>query len=188
MLHNYFSDSIKAKSFYMARHLKLLTITALSVALLGCAAAPRKIEVSAPFNLEEAKAMLKPGKNSISGSAMMRQAGGGVVTCAGEEVNLVPETEYANQRIGKAYGSTDRGYINVYQARIQIANPPGYLESTLKTRCDPQGKFTFKNVGDGNWFVVTGVIWLVGYSTEGGMLMERISLKGGQNHEIIMTP
>jgi hypothetical protein len=74
----------------------ILTVTLLVALLSGCAA-NRQASLTTPFDKAQAQRMLEPGANSIRGSALMRQVGGGVVTCAGGQVFLMPVTEAAKE-------------------------------------------------------------------------------------------
>ena len=50
------------------------------------------------------------------------------------------------------------------------------------------GKFQFKELAKGEWYIVTHVMWRVGnYSVEGGYLMKRISIIDDEPIKIVMT-
>lgn len=149
-------------------------------ALAGCAAPPAKLDM--PFDEPLARQLMAPGTNTIKGSALLRQQGGGVVTCAGNEVHLIPATEYAKKRMAMIYGSRSLSRGLNFES-----TPAGYLELSRKTACNAQGFFTFENVADGEFFVATRVIWTVGYAPQGGNLANRVNVAGGQAKEIVLT-
>jgi hypothetical protein len=155
-------------------------------ALSGCAA--RMVTIAEPFDEQQARAMLAPGTNTITGSALMRQEGGGIVTCAGNEVFLIPATEYAKNRFHVIYGTGK--VLPVNRQRIEFpATPAAYLSTVRTTRCNAQGFFKFDNLRDGDFFVQTSVVWKAGaYLMQGGGLMERVVLRGGQTTDITMAP
>ncbi|MBP7370582.1 MAG: hypothetical protein KA902_04010, partial [Arenimonas sp.] len=68
-----------------------LAFVSISILLTGCMTAPT-ITLTTPFDSDYAQKMLADGTNMVKGSALIRQAGGGVVTCAGNEVLLIPNT------------------------------------------------------------------------------------------------
>jgi hypothetical protein len=163
----------------------LLLVLLLAVA--GCAA-PRAVVISAPFDAQQAQAMLAPGNNAITGSALMRQNGGGVVTCAGNEVFLIPATGYAQTRLGAIYGSSNMS--PVYRPRLDFQpDPPGYMSAMRTTRCNAQGFFTFDHLADGDFFVQVSIVWKTGaYIYEGGSLIQRVAVHGGQTIDVTMAP
>jgi hypothetical protein len=142
------------------------------------------------FDVDQARAMLKPGSNTIRGSALIRQRGGGVVSCAGREVYLVPATEYAKERMSHIYGNTERGFNPAFGGRdIGLAENKAYSDAARRTLCDAQGYFRFTNVGNGEYFVATTIVWQVNpYFNEGGALMERVLLRGNETREVVLSP
>ncbi|KWT64450.1 MULTISPECIES: hypothetical protein [unclassified Variovorax] len=50
-----------------------------------------------------------------------------------------------------------------------------------------QGFFTFDGLADGEFFVTTVVLWQVGYAVEGGALMGRVAVAGGESKEITLA-
>jgi len=154
--------------------------------MAGCASAPEVQHISSAFDAEHAKAALNPGKNSLKGSGFLRQNGGGVVTCAGATVYLLPATSYAVERMRYTYGSSAGGLNN--RPKINFyPDYPEYYQLMRKTSCDAQGNFEFNNVSPGSYFVVTSVVWKVGYSIQGGNLMRPVEVRDGVNSSIVIT-
>ncbi|MBD0864541.1 MAG: hypothetical protein GDA36_02480 [Rhodobacteraceae bacterium] len=144
-----------------------------------------------PFDTNEVAWIKRPGNNTVSGQAFIRQTGGGVVTCAGEEVSLTPVSSYATRRIQAIYGNTTRGYNHYGYNRTDYSDPdvdPKYFEYRLRSVCDAAGNFSFSRVPSGDYFLTTRVWWQVGNFTQGGNLMRRLSLSGGQEKRILMSP
>jgi len=136
--------------------------------------------------------MLEQGENTIKGSALIRQRGGGVVTCAGCEVVLIPATDYARERIRTIYGNEIKGYNTAGFGRKQVkfdSSEPEYFQLMKKTIGDAQGYFSFPNIKDGDYFVVTYIAWKVNdYFYEGGNLMQYVVVSGGGTKEIVLAP
>ena len=110
-----------------------------------------------------------------------------MVTCAGQEVQLIPVTAYSNERIAAIYGNYEGGY-NPITRRVTFEEDNAlYLSLRIGTRCDAQGYFKFENVGDGNYFAVTGITWIVGNVPQGGSIAQKIQLQGGETKEIVLT-
>jgi len=159
--------------------------------LLTACAVP-KVTLKSTFNEQQAAALLVAGKNTIKGSALIRQNNGGVVTCAGTPVYLVPVTEYATERMLALYGNTNKGYFRV------LAAPTGsyfenentnYRKQARVATCDAQGFFKFEEVADGDFYVTTSIQWRINpYVLEGGALMSKVSVEGGVTRDIVLNP
>lgn len=160
----------------------------LAVALSGCAG-QTVIPISRDFHPEEAKRLAEPGPNIISGSALIRQQGGGVVTCAGLPINLIPKTAYATERTQAIWGNSAKGYAPVYAMQMTFdPNPPGYHEHARHTRCDAQGNFQFSDVADGEFYLVSVITWIVARQAQGGGMMQAVSVRGGEAIELVLSP
>lgn len=164
---------------------KRLLLAGVAALTTGCAVAPPPTAPSvypihAPFDEREARTMLERGTNTIKGNGFARQRGGGVVTCAGSTVFLVPATGYARERFRNMYGNEEGGPLRISGSYRFEPDPPQYRQLTRVTKCDAQGDFQFDQVADGDFYVVTGVVWQVGYSPQGGQVMQRVSVKDGQ--------
>ena len=152
-----------------------------------------KPEASSWFN--------QSGNSSISGQAFLRQRGGGVVTCAAEEVTLYPVTDYSEEVISAQFdGAKNKGYSSYYDVwgissgSVEFDPPLSseFLQNTKTTICDAQGNFTFKNLPAGReYYVLSRVIWEVpdsyGMSIEGGSLMLRVSTEEGETTEVVLS-
>lgn len=167
----------------------LTKLLPLALVLAGCAAAPTQpVKLSSTFNADQANSMLIKGQNTVRGSAMLRQSGGGVVTCAGTEVHLIPATDYAAERIRAIYRSEAGGFTTYYKARVRFEpESPSYMLLRRTTRCDPQGYFKFEGVADGDFYVLANVTWTVADYVEGGALVERVQLGAGSTKELVLT-
>ena len=165
--------------------MKLLSAVIFTIALGGCVTIQQHT-ISVPFDRNQAAALMLEGSNTIKGNAFMRQNGGGVVSCAGATVMLIPATAYADERTGALYGKGDAGVT-----RKNIQFQPDYAEYrtlTKTTTCDSSGNFEFSNVADGDFFVVTKVEWIVGtYNRQGGGLMHKVKVRNKQTVRLILS-
>jgi hypothetical protein len=154
-------------------------------AAVNAMAAP-VVRIQAPFDSLQAKQLLAPGRNAIQGSALLRQRGGGVVTCAGTPVLLIPATAYARERLAAYYTSTEDGHL-LGDAPIVEPNYPAFSQLQRRTTCDPQGHFSFTKLADGEFFVLAVVDWQVGGINQGSSMIQRVALKGGESKEVVLT-
>lgn len=161
-------------------------------ALMGCAPmTPKPIHLSASFDPVLTTKLLEGGNNTIRGSALIRQRGGGVVTCAGHEIRLAPATPYSRERVRIAFGSEDGGYFPAFGAApVMFANePPEYKQLSRSTICDAQGYFKFDKLASGDFYVNAVITWRVrGYVDEGGSITQRVSVANGETKDIVLSP
>jgi hypothetical protein len=156
----------------------IAVVIGLPLAYTGCAArqsAPRFVKMQTKFDYSEHEPYTHPGKNSIKGQAFLNQEGDGVVTCAGSRVMLVPETSYF------------REMIRHFVARSEPDPPeiayPSLKDMFRKTQCDAQGNFSFPNIPDGAWFILTEV-----NARHGGMLIREVPpLSNGTTTQVLLN-
>lgn len=161
---------------------------AMALVLAGCASpAPKAVQLSSRFDAARAQELIRPGVNIVSGSALIRQKGGGVVTCAGLPVLLIPDTTYARERMTNLYGNAQRGFNPYHHALKFIPDDPAYTKSMKQTLCDAQGKFSFDDVADGSFFVASTIVWNVG-GPQGGSVMQAVSVSGGEVKQVVLSP
>jgi hypothetical protein len=156
-----------------------------SMALVGCAPTVMQADL-APTDIELATKMLEPGTGIVKGSALLRQKGGGVVTCAGNEVYLIPATQSGARELRRIFGSD--GYVNRGGNAITgggtRVSPPQPHRTAL---CNAQGFFTFGNVKAGGWYVMTSVVWSVSDSYQGGTLLNFAQIVEGGEADIVLS-
>ena len=158
------------------------------LALVGCASGPFALE--ARFDEATAARLAAPGPNTITGAALIRQRGGGVVTCAGGAVTLVPVTAYSKEWALYEFGmeaSATEGY-RAQEAKPYFYKHPASWANTVRTAyCDTQGNFRFENVADGQFYIGAEVKWMVGYVPQGGKIAKIISTGGGRRTEVMLA-
>lgn len=162
------------------------SIAALGLAIIVAGCIGRDLEITAKFDAGEAAYVLRGGSAKLSGQAFMRQNGGGVVTCAGEEVNLFPATAYASERFTKIYGAPAGGRITVFEGVTTKGVPPEYLKYRRIALCDAEGDFEFTGVAPGIYYVQSRVV-PGSYVPERGAVAKRITLGSGQTRRVVLN-
>lgn len=157
-------------------------------AIIGGCAAAKPVTLTSAFDAQQARQLVQPGTNTITGSALIRQNGGGVVSCAGLTVTLLPATAYATERVAAVYGNTQRGYRPIYAPISFTPAPPEFGQHIRETMCDTQGRFTFDRVADGDFYVETSITWQVRHTPQGGGLMQVVSVQGGESKDVVLSP
>ena len=160
-----------------------------AVLLFGCVVVPPMQSV---FYADEVAFIHERGTNTIKGNAFLRQKGGGVVSCAGSEVLLIPKGAYSTERMERLFGiATVKGYNPAGFGRRAPAAPEGFFSATRETTCDIDGKFEFKNLSAGSYFITTDVFWTASSyfsPPQGGNLMVPVTFAGNDEvRNVVVT-
>jgi len=162
--------------------MRVLAIVLLSLAHAGCSArqpmrqfGPPFVQMQTKFDYSEHEPYAKRGENGISGQAFLTRQGDSVVTCAGSRVLLLPATSYFREMFWHMIvaGSEPEPPENPY---------PSLKGMIRRTECDAQGNFSFSEVPDGRWFVLTQV-----KARDGGVLITELTLSNGGTPHILLT-
>ena len=154
----------------------------------GCTSGPQIMPLQAPFDAAAAKRQLAPGSNTVHGSGLIRQIGGGVVTCAGGTVFLMPATDAAKEWAQVLYGSDQGGFFDVGRRSVQFPGADELFGAVRMANCDAQGGFKFDHVADGTFLVFTRITWMAGRLLQGGSVMRSVSLSGGETVDVVLSP
>lgn len=164
---------------------KLLIAALAGLALGGCATGPTAPTPQArmEFPLYEYEQLAKAGTASVSGQAFLKTRGGDVKTAAGNEVILNPVTSYSMEWYIKAYT----------QGALLVMPDPRLVDYQKRTTADGSGRFSFKGVPPGEYFVTAPVTWEAptGYrgalQLQGGFVTKRLVVKDGESYDVIIT-
>jgi len=162
-----------------------------ALVLSGCVQKVATVNQFDPSEVEWSKAS---GDNTITGQAFVRQNGGGVVTCAGEDVQLTPRSAYNTERVINTFGSADKPGYRTFSSLLggKVAEESNAAAKTFTriTSCDAEGDFSFENLPSGDYFLGTAVRWQVpnGFIPEGGGLFAPVSVSGGETKRVLMKP
>lgn len=162
--------------------MKALIIAAISLTLVACATpAPPKWGASPPAAEREYDAYVMAGTSQLVGQAFLAQAGGGVVKAAGRSVSLDPATTIGAEWWSKA------GQMWIH--RDHVPPSPGFLKARRTTVADADGRFKFKDLPAGRYYVRTEVTWEIGgYNpTQGGLVFALVDVGEGEVKEIILN-
>jgi len=134
------------------------------------------------------------GSNSIVGTAQLKTGEGTTRSCASLSVRLAPDSDYTRERVERLYGDDDAAYVSAIEAKRVRAEAgasvvPAYEKSLKAATCDAKGRFTFKNLPDGTYYVMAPVVWRgkIGEVSEGGFFMQRVTVEGGETARLAMN-
>lgn len=147
--------------------------------LLAACTVVRKPETVA-FSAAEAAFIKKPGKGIITGHAFRTRRLGQIVNAAGEVVWLVPATAFARERFNNLFGRDK--YVPYHRFPAEDNPDPAYREYVRQTKTESNGRFLFKDVPPGSYFVMTRVTWgdEDKLFREGGVVYDKVTLTGAE--------
>jgi len=160
----------------------LAAVLGLSLAYAGCSprepvrkSAPPFVRMQTKFDYLEHEPYAKLGANGISGQAFLKQQGDSVVTCAGSRVLLLPATSYFREMFWHIIitGSDPEPPATPY---------PSLKSMIRRTQCDAQGNFSFPEIPDGTWFILTQV-----NARDGGVLITEVTLSNRRTTPVLLT-
>lgn len=168
--------------------LKTLAVIAVTALATGCVTT-KPVVLKNGFDALGAADTLRGGSATIQGGAFMRQQGGGVVTCAGTEVILIPVNEYSTERISYVYGADPQlGETRRPVSRVVFKNTPeSFAKATARTKCDAQGNFEFTGLKQASFYVVATASWTVGHSRQGGEMLTKINTSDNNVKKIVIS-
>ncbi|QNQ39382.1 hypothetical protein [Brucella intermedia] len=148
----------------------------LAVLLAGCV---QTANIDTPFTENSFQYILRQGQATVSGQGFMRRRDGMVVYAAGSPVVLVPKVPYTEEAFNKAQAAP---------FGVNFTNSDPRLKKYIRTtQANGEGRFSFSNVPDGSYYVVTKVQWMAGDVGQGGELSQAIHVSGGRNVDVILT-
>lgn len=157
--------------------MRMILVSVVALGCVGCGITTRPMTNN--FVLGQYSSFQKSGTASLSGQAFMRQQGGNVVRCSGEEVVLVPATAFFREILQMGRERAKPENLEALKAE--------YAPVARRTRCDADGKFKFDNLPPATWIVQTQVRWIVGSVPQGGTLAVETTTTAGQEVSVLLT-
>lgn len=170
-------NAVRVTDYVMGVCMRALILCA-ALALTGCVA-PAPALVLKPITDAEIAPYRAARTAWVTGQAFLRQQGGGVVTCAGSSIFLMPNIAATRQMLAdmKA-GARGQGGMKL-DTKLRGTGAEG--------TCNAQGNFRLGPVAPGRYILLTEVSWTVGYARQGGVLRRDVSVKDGETIEVMMT-
>lgn len=160
-----------------------LAIFGVVAILSGCAAIPHTFTTQwSEETLPEVAPM--EGDNTISGSAFLRQGGGGTVTCAGNDVALKRDlnflrSPYAEEVNSLSVSVREASAVDPRHHEFESKLAQLTASQSMRTSCDVDGKFEFSNLAPGQYKITTKVYWVVANEGQGGLVSSIVSIPEG---------
>lgn len=170
----------------------MLKFGSLSMLLVLSAQPASRPDEAPQYREEDDRWSVESGNNSIKGVAHLTADGEDKI-CSGEKVGLRPHSPLADYRIKKMFGNQDRGrqlLMNLPNSmqpttpELPTEPPETYASRARSVTCE-DGKFEFKNLPDGSYYITSLVVSSYrvrqsGPSDDPEVLMRSVTLKGGE--------
>ena len=176
---------------------ELVAASAVILGILAAAGCGRGsvVELPAPiFESRSADYVLADGDSVVWGSAFSRQRGGDLVSCAGNTVYLMPDTEFYNWVLSPVTVTTRGGQFGIGGARYTDREYPvaerlnGEPSRWVRTTsCDIDGRFEFQGIPRGSYIVATVITWFAAGSPQGGAVSQSVVVDGVADTEVTLT-
>jgi xanthine/CO dehydrogenase XdhC/CoxF family maturation factor len=151
-------------------------------ALAGCTTYGQIVAISARFDPQAAAYINATGKADIRGQAFVRRNDGKLLRAVGTDIQLIPRTAYADERMAAIYGNGNKQKPGV---RVPEADPD-YLAHMRQTVARSSGSFAFEDVADGEYYVVAMVHLPSDHSKIEFPIMERVTVTNGKSVYVVM--
>ena len=140
--------------------MKKAAVLGLCTTCASALTAAEPLRLDSRFDASAVQWVTQAGDSQVTGTAFLTLADGSRRSCAGFKVELLPVAEYSNERIRLTYGNNQQGQILLEQHPPKFTpDDPAYHELLLKSQCDAQGVFDFRQVPAGEFYVMVFVIW-----------------------------
>jgi len=158
----------------------------------GCAGFMQQRIQRIPFPGEEYARLSKMGTGTatVHGQVFMKTMVGEVRYGAGNEVRLAPVTTYSTQVL-EVTGNWNYTNYTIPPKFVPEEPDPRLDDYAATTMADGEGRFEFRNVPPGGYYLTSSVIWYVpqqyGSIIQGGNITKKITVKEGDEVRVILT-
>jgi hypothetical protein len=125
------------------------------------------------------------GTGAIIGQ-VTHKAGGQQFGCVDQGVILSPETAWVKRRMEILYLSSDNATLPA--ADVRARTPPernaDYNAFVKRATCDATGRFTFTNLPDGTWYVISVIRSGPGVTAGEMAVMRRVVIRNGNTARV----
>jgi hypothetical protein len=154
----------------------MLGLLSVVVCLDGCSEAEIKPAEGTAFEASEYKSPSKEGTGIVTGRAFVKTKGGEVKTLAGQTVRLHRVGIYSDQWFELA--SNEKVHRAAYDHRHE--------DYVFMTIADDDGRFTFKDVPAGEYYLTAKVFWFTPDEVYRGSFRKEITVEIDKTLEVIL--
>jgi len=155
----------------------MLGLLFVAVCLAGCTSTQNKPVERTAFDVSEYYSLNKEDTGTVTGRVFLKTSKGNIKTAAGQTVRLHPVGIYSDQWFELA--SNRKVHTAAYDHRVE--------DYVFMTTADDDGRFTFKDVPAGEYYLTTQIYWFepddVGYRR----FRKRITVEVDKALDVILT-
>ncbi len=140
------------------------------------------IKIENEFKDQDVKWFKVDGNSSIKGIAKFKSKDGEIRYGKEFRIELNPFTPYTKERLNHIYRNDESGYVFIKNGVPKFTPDPEGYHATRKTMCNEKGEFEFKNLPEGNYYVIAFMLW----DKTGGGIMQHIQLSDNEIKTIEM--
>ncbi len=123
---------------------------------------------------------------TIVGQVFLRTVGGDVRKGAGELVMVTPVTSYSRRFVLALTYSDNPAYI------VRLGNVMRQVTEKMEpwtniVQADGDGKYSFRGIPNGEWYLISNLTWLVAGELQGGFIVVRVSVDGKKEYTVQIT-
>ncbi|HDP99286.1 MAG TPA: carboxypeptidase regulatory-like domain-containing protein [bacterium] len=149
---------------------------------IGCATQSKYREKRRPFDPAEYAFVKLHGTSNIHGQIFVPRRTGGQNPCSGCEITLNPATVYSEE----FYLKTVKNNIPIEEADLRVLN---YIRKTIS---DDSGRFVFKNIGEGKYYLYSPISYDFpkpggGYQKINAYVYQSIYIREGQTLKVELS-
>lgn len=159
---------------YEARMRKAFVLLALVAAVAGaagCAVKPNKVQDA--LLEKQSERYRKRGESAITGVAYLVRPGGGEILGNASEVYLTPVTTWAESRV-----------VDVLASNKIPDSEDRATEVWWVARADSNGRFSFEELMDGEYFVLSPIPYQEGSETKEVIAFARVKIGPGETANV----
>lgn len=157
------------------------------ISLIGCVSNQEEppVKLKKTFLVNEVEFVKAVGNSTVEGSAFIKLEDGSLKGCSGFHVELLPASQYANERIYWNYKNNERGQILMSQKPPKFEpDVKEYHDYVIKTECDNNNTFEFSHVPAGDYYVIAFIIWGDKPDFHGGAVMQKLSVADSSTYNV----
>lgn len=160
----------------------LVFVTVVLGFLSGCSYTGRDHVLNSELAQSELSYVHDKGSAKVRGEAFFERPNGKVLRARGRDVALVPRSARSDAWIKKTFGSKKITYMHDMQHDLE-AFFKGHGRVEIATS---GGRFTFHDVGDGDYYLVTLLLSPSDIKYRFLTIMERVRIEGGDDVRVVM--
>jgi hypothetical protein len=148
------------------------------------------IQPTIPFDESALQPFAGKGTSTITGQAFLKTTGGEVKYGAGNDVSLIPVTQYTTKRVEAFVAASDPIVAGILAPQHIDLRLQKYIRTVV---ADGSGNFEFQKIPVGDYYIVCPIFWTVanpdlGITDQaGGVANTKTHIGDGETVKVVVT-